>query len=54
MSPFALCLLNKTSTVIWYLKRLILSKKSVKKSSILDLLASNWTKGSDGSIISTS
>ena len=49
MSPFSLCLLNKTLTVIWYLKPLI-SSKSLNKFLMLDLLAFNWAKGSFDSI----
>ena len=35
---------NKIFTDIWYLKPLISSNKSLNKSLILDLLASNWAK----------
>ena len=49
--PFSLCLLSKTFTVAWYLKPLISSNKSLNKSSVLDLLVSNWAKGSFESII---
>ena len=54
MSQFCLCYLNKTFTVIWYLKPFISSKRSLKKSLMLDLLASNSAKGSFESTISTS
>ena len=37
--PFFFCLLNKTFTVIGYFKLIISSSKSLKKSSMLDLLA---------------
>ena len=50
MSPFSLYLLNKTFTVIWYLKSLISFNKWSNKSSILSLLAVNWTDGSFESI----
>ena len=33
---------DKSLTVIWYLKPFVLSKRSLSKSLILDLLASNW------------
>ena len=42
MSPILfVCLLNKTFTVILYLKPLISSDKSLNKSLILDLLSAN-------------
>ena len=53
MSPYPLRFWNKTFTVIWYLKPLISSNKSLNKYLMLNLLASNWNKGSFESIIST-
>ena len=52
MSLFSLCLARKTFILIWYLNPLILSKKSLNKFLILDLLVSNWGKWSFESIIS--
>ena len=43
MSVPSLYLLNKAFTVIWYLKTFLSSNKSSNRSSILDLLAVNWT-----------
>ena len=50
MSSFSLCFLNKTYTVIWYLKPLTSFKSN--KSLMLDLLDYNPTKGAFESIIS--
>ena len=52
MSVFSLYFLNKTFSVTWYLKSLILSNKPLNRTLMLHLLASNWTKGSFESIIS--
>ena len=41
MFPFYLCFFNKTVTVFWYLKPLILPNKSLNTYLMLDLLASN-------------
>ena len=53
MSQFILCLHNKTVSDIWYLTPFMLFKRSLNKSLMLDLLASNRVKGCFGSIIST-
>ena len=49
---FSLCFPNKTFIVIWYLRPSISSNKSLNKSLMFDLLASNWAKGSFEFIIS--
>ena len=41
MSPFSFCLLNKTRTVISYIKPLIRSNISLNKTLMLDLVAVN-------------
>ena len=53
MHSFSLCFLYKAFTVTWYLKSFISSNKSLNKSSMLELLASNWVKGSFESTILT-
>ena len=52
LSVFSFYLFNKTFTAIWYLKLLISVYKSSNKSSIIALLAVNWTDGSCESITS--
>ena len=53
MPSFSLCLLNKNfSYLIFELKPLISSNKSLNKTLMLDLLVSNQTKGYFESIIS--
>ena len=53
MSLFPLYFINEAFPFIWYLKPLISSKHSLKKSLMFDLLGSNWAKGSFESTIST-
>ena len=48
---FFLSFLNKPFTVIWYLQPLTLSKGPLNKSLMLDIVASNWAKGSFESTI---
>ena len=46
MFVFTFCLLNKTFIVVWYLKPLIWITKSLNKSMITGLVASNSANGS--------
>ena len=48
---FFVSFLNKPFTVIWYLQPLTLSKRPLNKSLMLDIVASNWAKGSFESTI---
>ena len=53
ISPLDLYFFNKTFTIIWHLKPFVSFKRSLNKSLILDLLASNCTVKSFLSTIST-
>ena len=53
MFSFSISLLNKVLTLTWYLKPFISFKRSLNKSLMLYLIASNGIIGSLKSIIST-